>query len=432
MADTKSGSESTTATTNTAAPQPTEVAIEAANTLASLGNFVSPDVRAELEKQAGDVKPTNQEDDFVQGATDDEEGGDPFANKPAKPAVAATDKPEGSEEEEEPAPVNATDKKDDKADDKKAESEKKNIFGLKKKGGEKKAETVNIENLDHVLGVVSKNFGMEIKAPAELPQFFEKAQGWRKDSEQLKQTSTRLSTIERDIQSLPPEFFTAFEMIAAGKDYRDAFQKPKFDLSLTADKQDKRALIEHYFPDEFTDADFAEATPGTALKIATQAATDKYNIEKSSYETKRAGLAKDIEARQTAYKSSVASSVTTLKQSFPEADENVVNTISTLLEGGADQIKSLFIDENGSVKTDAAERLMLALHGKDVLMDLSEVAANQRESEINEEILTKGADTPKPKKTSSAPAAQISEEEQAELDRLNNLVKTQKKQNSVF
>ncbi len=196
--------------------------------------------------------------------------------------------------------------------------------------------------------------------------------------------------------------------------------------------KDKRALVEKYYPGKFTEDDWKEESPSTALEIATEASIGKFNAEKNAFDGKRAGYAEQAKRQQESYANSVTSSVSALKQSFPDVDADSLTQVKGLLDGGPAKIVEFLFNADGSAKADSAERLMMALVGKETIMDLSEVAANVREGQVNEQLLTRGADSPKPTKQGVAPGPQITDNEKAELNRLQKLKESQIQQNNVF
>jgi hypothetical protein len=125
--------------------------------------------------------------------------------------------------------------------------------------------------------------------------------------------------------------------------------------------------------------------------------------------------------------------VTNLATSFPDADKDGINTVKQVMLGGPKAVIDMLM-ENGTFKADAAERLLFLMHGKDIISDYAEIAANQRETQINEEILKTSTDKPAPIRNNGTPTqkVQLSEEEQRTLESLKRTAELQKKNNSIF
>lgn len=384
-------------------PAPTgsveNVSEKAASVLSDLGSFLSPERRAEIEALAKSA-PTQQ----------------PAQNNPA---------PEGDAEQGQGDSVAAGENKDatgqakpedDKSQDKNAEPAKKNIFGGKKQA---KSDIV-IEKPEQIIDVIKSKFGQEYKDIKETSKFFETAQSWRKDAESFKTLSAEHTKLKEEIEGLPQEFFVAFGKMAKGEDWKEAFTSaPKVDYALPFEKQDIKKLVNNYFPGKFTDQDFAEEEKSEMLKLAEEAVKINYGSDKKTYDASRAAVTEQAKKRVEAQKAAVGSSVMRLKERFPEMDDEFVQETQSIMEGGAQNILSLFLNQDGTVKPEAAVMLMMAKYGEqELLPQAMEVAANIAESRANEELVTRGADGPKPKQGSGAPET-ISPELKKQLDEIN-------------
>lgn len=375
------------------------VSEKAASVLSDLGSFLSPERRAELE--ALTKAPATQQ---------------PAANNTA----AGTDNPGDQQQPGDTAAAgeNADGKdKQGQEPEKKPEPEKKSIFGTKKTG--KTAAAITIEKPEQILDVIKMNFGQEYKDIKETSKFFETAQGWRKDAEKLKTVDTELSTLKKDIEGLPQEFFVAFSKMAKGEDWKEAFTGgPKVDYTVPFEKQDIKNLVNTYFPGKFTDQDFAEQDKSEMLKLAEEAVKKNFDSDKKTYDANRAAVKDQASKRAEAQKAAVSSSVTRLKERFPKMDEEFLQETQSIMEGGAQNILSLFLNQDGTVKPEAAIMLMMAKYGEqELLPQAMEVAANIAESRANEDLVTRGADGPKPKQGSGAPET-ISPELKKQLDEI--------------
>ncbi len=315
---------------------------------------------------------------------------------------AKTEGKKTGEEEKKPTGQESTEKK---PDDKKPEgNEPKSVLGLNLKNKGKSPEAVTIENPEQILDVVKKDFGQEYKGIEELPKFFESAKKWRNDSQAYEKTKAEYDNIVNVLENTPSDILEAIQKYHKGEDYMKAFEnRPAFNFDLPVEKQDIEALVKHYYPNEFADEDFKEGNETPALKIARQASIDKYNYTKSTRDNERATRESNATKQLESIKSSVSGSVNYLKQSFPDADQDVVTDISKTLEGGIQKVAELLYNNDGTVKPEAAEMLMMLKHGKSEISRMMQVAANQAESKVNEDIVTRGADTKKPVRTGAIP-----------------------------
>ena len=362
---------------------------ETVGALSALSSFMNPKTVEEIQNL--DKRPATTEakaDDKKPGQTEEK----PEGNKPAENKPAET-KPEGQET--------------------------KSVFGLNTKKTTKAADQIIIENPEQILDVVKKDFGQEYKGIEELPKFFESAKKWRNDSQAYEKTKSEYDNILSVLENTPEELIEGIKLFHSGEDYMKAFQnRPAFNFDLPAEKQDVNALVKHYYPNEFADEDFSEGNETPALKIAKQASIDKYNYTKTARDNERVTREQNATKQLENMKSSVGGSVNYLKQSFPDADQDVVADISNTLEGGIQKVAELLYNNDGTVKPEAAEMLMMMKHGKSEISRMMKIAANQAESQANEELVTRGADTKKPVKT-GAMADKISDGAMEQLNALS-------------
>lgn len=362
---------------------------ETVGALSALSSFMNPKTVEEIQNL--DKKPENTEakaDDKKPGQTEEKPEGDKAGEK--KPAET---KSEGQEP--------------------------KSVLGLNTKKTTKAADQIIIENPEQILDVVKKDFGQEYKGIEELPKFFESAKKWRNDSQAYEKTKSEYDNILSVLENTPEELIEGIKLFHSGEDYMKAFQnRPAFNFDLPAEKQDVNALVKHYYPNEFADEDFNEGNESSALKIAKQASIDKYNYTKTARDNERVTREQNASKQLESMKSSVSGSVNYLKQSFPDADQDVISDISNTLEGGIQKVAELIYNNDGTVKPEAAEMLMMMKHGKSEISRMMKIAANQAESQANEDLVTRGADTKKPVKTGQT-ADKISEGAMEQLKALS-------------
>lgn len=380
---------------------------EPAPLVSALAGFVSPETLAKIEEvEATKVVNTNPEGQ--------EEKKETPVQKENPKAAEAEEGQEGSEEGAEG---------EKKPEEKKPEQkeEKKSVFGLNKPKG--KQQDIVVENIEQALEVVKSKFGIEAKEVKDLPKFFESAQKWRADAQKAETLEKENSNYKNILENTPAEIIDAMKMHFEGQDYTKAFaNKPKFDYNKPVEKQDIKELVNHYYPGKFTEEDFTDEEPSSALEIAISSAQDKFNIEKQSIDARRATETEKANKRLESFKSSVNGSVEHLKRNFPDMTTDDIQDVKSVIEGGPNAILSFFMNQDGTVKQEAAEMLAMAKHGKSEIERMMEAASNQTEGRINEEIVTRGADGPKPKK--SAATETLSEEARRVMNELGSFKKT--------
>lgn len=263
---------------------------------------------------------------------------------------------------------------------------------------------------------VKKEYGQEISDFPQLQKFLKGSVAeWRAQAQKARELSEQVQKYEGIFDSMPEDLLNGVKSFFEGdSDWKSkVVNASKIDFSKPLSEISSRELIEYYFPGEFDDEDFKAEEKPKAILLAEKAAKDKFNIDKKSREEMSAKQIRDAEARQTARKTSVASSLTSLKESFPSLDASVEKQVKSVLESG--DISSLFFNKDGSVKPDAAEKLMMAMHGKKTVYKLVSIASKKAETATNEDILTRGADERK-EKTSSSQGQQTNDKIMKEID----------------
>lgn len=316
-------------------------------------------------------------------------------------------KPEGEGEEgAEETPATKAAKEGEKTGE---EGEKKSVFGLNK--NKQSANDLVIENEAQAIEAINKKFGHDLKSIKDLPKFFESVSKMRDNSQKFKEAQEESKKYKDLLESLPDEFIEGMSAFVKGEDYTKVFtSKPKFDFNKPVEKQDIKELVNHYFPNKFTEEDFADENKSAALEIAEAAAKDKYSVEKQAKDNQRVAAETMAKQRFEAFKKSISNSVDYLKKTFPDTDEEMLKEATQILEGGPQRVVSWFFNEDGTVKQEAAEMFMLAKHGKDEIQKMMRVAARNTESRLNEELVSRGADKPNPVKQQQQAPGSISEE----------------------
>lgn len=256
--------------------------------------------------------------------------------------------------------------------------------------GTKKPVDTKFEKVEDVEAHVKKKFGVD-----SMDKAFESADKWRQDSQKLVEVQKRTSQLEDIFNRMPEELYAGIEAWGKGQDWRPVVtSRPAFDYTLPAEKQDKKSLVETYFPGEFTEDNWNEykdkdGDPAIkkAIGLAERQAQQAYVNDQTKFSNQRATLEKQAQERQALVTSSVKGSVDQLKTAFPDLSESLVTEIEKDLSSGA--YRSLFVDQNGAITPEGATRLALARFGKEAIDAISKSRANQAVSKEREEILSR-------------------------------------------
>lgn len=227
--------------------------------------------------------------------------------------------------------------------------------------------------------------------------------------EEASKAATTLSEVQANynelvggIKSLHPDLIQAMTMYEKGEDFRSFLVgRPNIDFSKNANEVDANELIRAYFPNKVSDADFEAADKNSDdydpnveryVKTLQESAIEKFNAEKEQYNQKvDQYITRNAEQKQK-FVSSVKQSLSSIKSDFPDAPDTYVKSVEEkLLKDGID---SLFYDENGYLKADAAARFVRASDdGKDLLTQLQRIAYDNAKTDANLDVITKSQRT---------------------------------------
>lgn len=371
----------------------------------SLGGLLNPKDRADLVATEQKIRDTPA----------------PKAEGTKTPPAEEQKKEDPKVEEKKEAPKAEAPKAEEKKEEGKAEDKKddepKSKFGL----GKKKGDELQIETPEQLIETISKQFGRsDIKDIKDTGKFFEQAKDWRTKAQGFEKIETELKETSDFLATLPESIIDSMKLFADGKDHTKPFQNmPTFDFNKPADKQDKMELVKHYFPNQYKKLSEDEVSDGTdgvysdKLQAYVETALDKFNTQQQSIKNERAGRIDRANTFKRAFTESATGSVDYLKQSFPDMDRDTIKEVSNIVTGGMEEISKLFLNRDGTLKKEAAKNIMLAIHGEEEMKRLETIAARRAESKANEDIVTRGTDQQKAKKSGAGqgtPQQELSKE----------------------
>lgn len=298
--------------------------------------------------------------------------------------------------------------------------EYKSSFGFGKKKDKTPVADLKIENADQLLETIKTKYGQELKSIEELPKFLESVNKWREGAQKLTETEKLANQYKELFEAQPESIIEAMKLHAAGQDPAEAFKKTKLDYKTSPEKIDKFELVNTYFPGKLSKEDFEGDELSPTIEAIHLAAVDKFNTEKQSIADKRVAATKKASEQLENFKSSVSHSVNSLKGQFPDADLKDVTEIESILSGGPNGVLGEFFNRDGTLKPEAAERLMWMKHGKSEMENYMKAAAIQAKSETNEEIVSRGADKRAPVQRTGANET-VPEELQALINTVSKL-----------
>ncbi len=213
----------------------------------------------------------------------------------------------------------------------------------------------------------------------------------QKAAEQIAQPLSKFEQqykeLSESILELPKEIQTAVQLHIDGKDWRSALGNgASIDLNkefsdLTADEKIK--VHNYYFPEDIIKT--GEAIDSNENKKSIRAAEAQYKADKNIAIANQAKQIADKETRGKNFSTSVDKSIAELKREYPDFKASDLKAAEELIKRGG--IYDFFFNKDGSVKPDAAKKLVFAQHGENILKVATSIAKNKGKSEGKSEVL---------------------------------------------
>jgi len=260
-------------------------------------------------------------------------------------------------------------------------------FNLNKKKGKSKYK---FKDEKEVVDLIKK------KGFKEVPTFFESVDKWRNDSQKFVEVQEKNEQIEQGLSSLPTPIKNAIQAYSNSEDWRSAFQSSTTNVDFAADFKDnnKEEIVKHYFKDKYTklktklDEDvYDEEEYNERIEDFYDSSERLFDSDKQAIEQRRAEIIDKQSRESEEFKTSAISSVKALKEKYPDFSSSQLQKIrQTLINRTTD---SLFVDDN-KYSIDAAERVGLALFGREILEAREVKAKRAGGNESKEEYFERG------------------------------------------
>ena len=316
---------------------------------------------------------------------------------------AIAEKKEGVADATEAPKVDTDNKSDDKgevedkeptAEDKateKKEPAKKSIFYA---DADKELKTFSNET--ELADFITNKYGQKIDSPEALSKFFNgTVDKWRTDSQEARESAKMVDNFNKLFEQMPEPLYNAIQAWGKAEDWTKTIvnEIPKFDYSKDFTDQNKYSIVNYYFPDKFTKDDIDNSADDPATEKAIEVAKAKYDLEKQSFENKRAEMDRDALKKIEALKDSAVSSVSKLKEAFPDMDRKSTKEVENILLSGA--INDVFFNKDGTYKVDAAKKIAYVLFGDNEIVRKESKARAKAQTEALQDVISRGADRPR-------------------------------------
>lgn len=264
------------------------------------------------------------------------------------------------------------------------------IFGGEKEISTEAKNESPIKVDDTVKGLIKDKFGVD-----DPNKFFEVAQSWRKDSQDLAKVSKEAESYKQIFEKIPEELYEGIVTWSKGGDWKKAVNsRPDLDFNKGVDQYDPKTLIDTYFPGQFSKEDWDEyRNPDgneklkKAIDVLTPQAQKMFDTDRTKLANKRAEDAnKQVQFKKN-YDESIDRSVEVLDKSLPGVNAAYKAKLKHLMSSG--EWKKLLFKDDGTFNENAALGLAMYADGHDLLQQYSKFAANRARTKAAEEMLNR-------------------------------------------
>lgn len=241
---------------------------------------------------------------------------------------------------------------------------------------------------------------------ADIPAYLQKALDYDKVATEKQQIEAEHTKVTSALSLVPNELAVIVdEAIANPKS--EAWREKMRDLVTTDfskpyEAQDRRAMIERYFPGTTSeDDDFDNIAEDKRLLALDNQAKLKFAEEKAGIEKKRQEDATAIEASQTALQSSVQKAVEYAEKSLQGIKPSIMQAGIERLKNNA--LTALFYNPDGSYREDAVVRAIMTENAEATIKNYEKVMAKLMKTAALEEVLPKVKAKAEPTTRAAAP-----------------------------
>ena len=288
---------------------------------------------------------------------------------PAKPTEANPDGSKTETKAEESGVETKTEKlkTETKAEEVKTETESEKTKTEEPKKGksdsvffkEDKEDEVNkieFKDIDAFNSHIEEKFSIK-----DATKFFTSVDKWRSQAQNTEEVQAKLDSITDSFAKMPDPIYNAYMLWSKAEPWEGAVKGVGvLDFGKAFNEYDTHKIVNYYFPGEYTQEDFTgEDKDSVVIKRAINLAKKQYESDKQTVEGQRASIVEDSDAQRERMKTSTASSVVDLKESFPSMGKAEIKKVESIMSGG--DLSGLFFNDEGGYHKDAATKIAMML-----------------------------------------------------------------------
>lgn len=280
------------------------------------------------------------------------------------------------------------------------------LFGGEKEIGKANepagSEEQKFENLDSLNTYLKDQHSID-----DVNALAGKIETWKQQEESIDKLTSEAGNVKSLFEGMHPDLYAAVNADAKGEDWRTVVNSNVLDYMKTATDFKDQELVDKLSPgtltaedwEEFNDED-GDASVKRLVSTTIENAKAKFESNKAQFDKARLDSVATAQANQDAFNGSLAKAKESMIGVYKDADTNYVDSLESIFtEKG---IASVFYNEDGTLKEDAFERMAMAKDGAALITQYQQIAERKVETKTNQEILSRGADTPGVSKGSNA------------------------------
>ena len=227
-----------------------------------------------------------------------------------------------------------------------------------------------------------------------------KLQESESNSKTIEELTSKIKGNDDLFTNMPADMYNAVVAWAnKDGDWKDKINQDSVDYLGDISSHSAKDLVDVFHPGAFNEDDWEEYNDEDgdvnikkAIDIAYKDSANKFEGKKNEIVTYQSGISEKQAERTQMFDSSVGSTISNLSTQMSGLSDSYVKSIESKIRNN--EIMSLFYDENGSLKPDAAHRLILAQDGNDLIEKYSNLYKTQANNEATQDILDRSSDTP--------------------------------------
>jgi len=227
-----------------------------------------------------------------------------------------------------------------------------------------------------------------------------KLQESESNSKTIEELTSKIKSNDDLFTNMPADMYNAVVAWAnQDGDWKDKINNDSVDYLGDISSHSTKDLVDVFHPGAFNEDDWEEYNDEDgdvnikkAIDIAYRDSSNKFESKKNEIVNYQSGISEKQAERMQMFDSSVGSTIGNLSTQMSGLSESYVKSIESKIRNN--EIMSLFYDENGSLKPDAAHRLILAQDGNDLIEKYSKLYKTQANNEATQDILDRSSDTP--------------------------------------